>query len=144
MTQSKIDDRSRKKLDEKRSETGTAFSFKMVTGLLQGGLLGTVKLSGSDKDLNTEALKSANSAEMGEERMRSSVTRFKEDLSHLGNWASRWQTQVVLQNWGIISPGEANPVIMILHSCGIILYKALSPGVSHNASVMSMHGTLRH
>ena len=66
MTQSKIDDRSRKKLDEKRSETGTAFSFKMVTGLLQGGLLGTVKLSGSDKDLNTEALKSANSTKTGD------------------------------------------------------------------------------
>ena len=76
--------------------------------------------------------------------MRSSVTRFKEDFSHLGNWASRWQTQFVLKNWEIISPGEANPVIMILHLYGIILHKALSPGVSHNASVMSMQGTLRH
>lgn len=70
--------------------------------------------------------------------MRSSVTRFKEDLSHLDNWASRWQTQFILQNWEIISPGEANPVIMILHLCGFILHKALSPGVSHNASVMSI------
>lgn len=38
----------------------------MVTGLLQGGLLCTIKSSGSDKDLNTEALKSANSTKTGD------------------------------------------------------------------------------
>ena len=38
----------------------------MVTGLLQGGLLCTIKPSGSDKDLNTEALKSANSTKTGD------------------------------------------------------------------------------
>ena len=66
MTLSKIDDKSRQKLDEKWRETVTAFNFKMVTGLLQGGLLCTIKPSGSDKDLNTEALKSANSTKMGD------------------------------------------------------------------------------
>ena len=38
----------------------------MVTGLLQGGLLCTIKPMGSDKDLDTEALKSASSTETGD------------------------------------------------------------------------------
>ena len=40
----------------------------MVTGLLQGGLLRTINPMGSDKDLNTEALKSASSTETGDRK----------------------------------------------------------------------------
>lgn len=64
MTQSKIDDKSRQKLDEKRRETCHCLQLQDGHWVTSGRAVMHHKIS--DKDLNTEALKSASSTKKGD------------------------------------------------------------------------------